>query len=269
MKKIKYKLFRIFSYPFNNGLGQKFLFKMHQIISFSMGYGCVDLSNNSGELPVLKSIIKKSINKDNMFRFIDVGANLGDFIDYTILYSKKFNKKLFADAFEPNTFCFKILKNKYANSKNIRLNNYAVSDSMKEKVLYYDSDYSGSSSLVKSSSHQNDYKEMKIKTISLDKYCNEEIDLLKVDVEGFELNVFKSASNLISDGKIKNIIFEYGGQGVSSRVFFSDIYNFFTKNKYDLFRITPHGYLVKLNSWLPEYEFPKATNFLARFSINK
>ena len=100
---------------------------------------------------------------------------------------------------------------------------------------------------------------MKINTISLDEFCDEDIDLLKVDVEGFELNVFKSASNLIAKGKIKNVMFEYGGQGVASRVFFSDIFNFFVENKYDLFRITPHGYLVKLESWLPEYEFPKAT----------
>ena len=104
---------------------------------------------------------------------------------------------------------------------------------------------------------------MKINTISLDEFCDEDIDLLKVDVEGFELNVFKSASNLIAKGKIKNVMFEYGGQGVASRVFFSDIFNFFVENKYDLFRITPHGYLVKLESWLPEYEFPKATNYLA------
>lgn len=263
MKLIKEKLFRVFSYPFNNKLGQKFLFRIFQIVGYLLGYGCVDLINNSGELPVLKEIIKKSQNKDNTFRLIDVGVNLGDFIDYTISYSKKLNKKAQIDGFEPNIYCYKLLKNKYSKYNYVTINNSAISNSKKEKVLYYDSDYSGSSSLVEPSLIKG-FKKMKIDTISLDECYNSDIDLLKVDVEGFELNVFKSAKNLISKGKIKNIMFEYGGQGVASRIFFSDIFEFFTENKYDLYRITPHGYLVKLNSWLPEYEFPKATNYLAK-----
>ena len=268
MKGVKVKLFRIFSYPFNNKIGQKFLFRIFQIVGYFLGHGCVDLIKNSGELSVLKKIIKDSNNKNNSFSIVDVGVNLGDFIDYSIIFSKKLNKNLNVDGFEPNKFCFELLENKYKKYSNVKINNLAVSNSKNEKVLFYDSDYSGSSSLVKPSISEG-YKEMNINTISLDEYCRVEIDLLKVDVEGFELSVFKSAKKIISKGKIKNIMFEYGGQGVASRIFFYDIFVFFTENKYDLYRIAPHGYLVKLNSWLPEYEFPKATNYLARRSFKK
>ena len=46
---------------------------------------------------------------------------------------------------------------------------------------------------------------MDIKTTTLDEYTSDSIDLLKVDVEGYEMNVFKSAHKLISERKIKNI----------------------------------------------------------------
>lgn len=266
MKVIKEKLFRIFSYLFNNKIGQDFLFRIFQISGYFLGYGCSDLINNSGELPVLKKLIKDSSNKNNSFRIIDVGVNLGYFIDQSIIFSKKFNKNIHVDGFEPNKFCFELLENKYKKYNNVKINNLAISNSKNETVLFYDSDYSGSSSLVKPSNSEG-FKKMKISTISLDEYCSDAFDLLKVDVEGFELNVFKSANELISSGKIKNIMFEYGGQGVASRIFFYDIFVFFTENKYDLYRIAPHGYLVKLNNWIPEYEYPKATNFLARISF--
>ena len=52
-----------------------------------------------------------------------------------------------------------------------------------------------------------------LKTITLDTFCEKEkiskIDILKIDVEGFENNVFKGAKNLIDNNKINCIQMEY------------------------------------------------------------
>lgn len=54
---------------------------------------------------------------------------------------------------------------------------------------------------------------VKVKTITLDSYCQankiSEISLLKIDVEGFELDVLLGASKLINERRIKHIIFEF------------------------------------------------------------
>jgi FkbM family methyltransferase len=80
------------------------------------------------------------------------------------------------------------------------------------ETIYVHPDDSGQSSL-----HKTRGREEKIKKTTLDGFaCEHEIenvDLLKIDVEGHELKVLGGAINLIKDSKIKSIFIEVGFSG--------------------------------------------------------
>ena len=261
--KLKYYIFRFISMLFSFRYGQYLLSRIKWYLNLLGGFGYGGELKFSGELNVLSKIIKESTSESIIY---DIGCNKGDFILYSYKFAKRFNKTLQYHAFEPNHYCYDFIKNKYNDYDNITFSQLAVSDSKNNKILYFDSKFSGSSSLIKPINDKN-FDEMHVKTITLDDYCKTNIDLLKIDVEGHELSVIKSAKKLISENRIKNILFEFGGQGISSRTYFYDIYSFLIANNYNTYRITPSGYLFKINDWSYEYEYFSATNYIAILSI--
>ena len=66
--------------------------------------------------------------------------------------------------------------------------------------------------------------EMEFNLSTLDLFCEREaipnIDFLKIDTEGNELDVLEGAKKLLSGGKIKIIQFEFGECDVFSQSFF-------------------------------------------------
>ena len=106
-------------------------------------------------------------------------------------------------------------------------------------------------------------EEIKIKTI--DSYCDEHaiktINLLKLDIEGHELDALKGAKRMLSSGAIDFIQFEFGGCNIDSRTYFQDFY-YLLKDDFRFFRILKDG-LFPIKSYKEEYEVFITTNFLA------
>ncbi len=150
----------------------------------------------------------QDLSKQELNTCIDVGANLGFVSAILSLHSKK------VFSFEPepkNIERFKDLLEK--NSiRNIEIVEKAVADKS-GKLRFYTSPHAHahhSLGLAHAGQSENNYIE--VETITLDKFCNQnnihEIDCLKVDVEGFEHEVFLGAEELLKNKRIKNIIFE-------------------------------------------------------------
>ena len=104
----------------------------------------------------------------------------------------------------------------------------------------------------------------------VDRYCDEHeiarIDLLKLDVEGHELDVLEGAARMLSRRQIGLITFEFGGTNIDSRVFFREIYNRLRQAEMTVGRITPSGYVFPMPIYRETYERFLATNFLAQLS---
>jgi FkbM family methyltransferase len=154
---------------------------------------------------------------------------------------------------------------------NVKLNNMALGKALGQAELYSERDGSVLASLSKRRLDHFDidfkYSET-IKVDTVDHYCAEHniqhIDLLKLDVEGHELDVLNGATKLLQGKSIEMISFEFGSCNLDSRIFFQDLYYFLKEHGMgNIFRITPSGYLSQIGFYQEAYERFWTTNFVA------
>ena len=202
--------------------------------------------------------------------FIDVGANHG-------LYSKELLKQYGTTLqelhlFEPS----KELVENYLlfNDHRVKVNNVALSNSEGISTLYKVHDNSGLNSLTKRRlDHFNTSmsESESITTVTLDQYVKEhgigKIDLLKIDVEGHELDVLNGATDCLDSNVISCIQFEFGGCNIDTRTFFQDFWYLLSiKYNFKIYRITPLG-ISLVEKYQERDEVFVTTNFLAVKSI--
>jgi FkbM family methyltransferase len=96
-----------------------------------------------------------------------------------------------------------------------------------------------------------------VEVVTLDEYCLERgvdrIDLLKVDVEGFERQVLEGARRMLGTGRVRAIQFEFNEMNVVGRTFMADFFALLGTD-YEIYRLLPHG-LLKLRDgshWINE-----------------
>ena len=154
----------------------------------------------------------------NIETVIDIGSHKGEFLE-TLSKSISFNN---AFTFEPQEKIFKILLQKFPDTNKFHHNNVAVSDTIgKKKINISNLSYTSTLSIENNKSKylkiksflSNDTKQEKdsydVETVTLDTYFKEKNlnnSLLKIDVEGHELNVLEGSKNIIK--KIKYVIIE-------------------------------------------------------------
>jgi len=154
--------------------------------------------------------------------FIDVGANIGS---YTILAACV--SKANVISFEPIPQTFNSLQ------LNIRLNNIeskvrAINKGLGDRnaVLRFTSAYDTVNHVLIDNT-RNDFIEVEV--ITLDDYFSDEgilmPSLIKIDVEGFELNVLKGAGKILQNDALKVIIVEINGCCNSFNIKEIDIHN--------------------------------------------
>lgn len=92
------------------------------------------------------------------------------------------------------------------------------------------------------------------------------IDLLKLDVEGHELDILEGAKKLLLQNKIGCIQFEFGGCNIDTRTFFQDFWYLLTEDhEFDIYRIAPLG-TIKVSRYREMDEMFITTNYIA---VNK
>ena len=121
---------------------------------------------------------------------LDVGANIGN---HSIYFSSKFNKVI---AFEPNADVYELLKFNASQCQNVFPEMIGLGDVEGDFVL---KEISGNlmASWIDKNSDLTDRKTYKIKIKTLDKLNLPEVKFIKIDVEGYEIEVLKGGIDLI------------------------------------------------------------------------
>ena len=176
----------------------------------------------------------------------DVGANRGDItLKYLTLFP---NAKI--HSFEPFPESYKIFISRHKDNLNVRLNKYALSSSIGKATLNVNTSVDTNSLLKSKKIGANSDKscvsvgQIEIEINTIDNYCMQNnitiIDILKIDVQGSEIEVLKGALNMLKKGMIKLIYIEtYFEQQYINQPLFHEIsqllytHNFVLQDIYD------------------------------------
>jgi len=192
---------------------QWFFDRLFRIGLRGMHYGNGAFVTRSGELCLIRKL-SDLVGKKSSILVFDVGSNDGE---YARNFIENYQGSFQMHCFEPSRVAFKRLKELLADRSNIILNNIGLGSELSEELLYFEKEGSTIASLYKLD-HVGLYASLdlseKVQIHTLDEYCKvnnvDEIDFLKIDVEGHEVGVLLGAAKMIDKGKVRAIQFEIG-----------------------------------------------------------
>lgn len=171
--------------------------------------------------------------------YLDIGANIGF---YSLAFAKKLNLNGKVYAFEPNPKTYaQLQRNCCLNTfaANIFTYNLAVSNQEKTIPFYYDKVNSGSATAVFYEDMQGKVEKTEVSAITLDKFIEKEkiaqIELIKIDVEGHEIELLEGAKQALAAKIFKAIQIEFNGQRLHEQgIDLNHFLMLFKENKYRL-----------------------------------
>jgi FkbM family methyltransferase len=205
-------------------------------VDFYRGENNDDISTN-GELRLMQQVLPQC------HVVFDVGAHIGEWTSLAL----GINPRLSIHSFEPSEVTYERLVGR-SFPASVVCNNFGLSSKAEERVLYLFEEGAGINSLYRRQGLESfglttQRHEETVALDTLDHYCQswdiEGIDYLKLDVEGHELEVFKGASKMLEDERIRIIQFEYGGANIDARVFLKDMVGFLSEFGYAFHKIYP------------------------------
>jgi hypothetical protein len=82
-------------------------------------------------------------------------------------------------------------------------------------------------------------------------------------VEGHELDVLAGGARALREGIVRRVLFEFGGCNIDTRTFLQDFYYLLTESGFNIFRVTPSGYLFPLDGYHETFERFRTSLYLA------
>jgi FkbM family methyltransferase len=230
--------------------------RLHTIGIFATGHGTAGLGVElSGE----RHVVELLIHQDSPVVF-DVGAFEGE---YALMVRRMLGGAATIHCFEPNPAAFARLK----GHAGLIAHQVAVASTPGTRTLHEDPSRPTMASLEPEAQRPLGLAttaEISVEAVTLDGFCAEfdidQVDLVKIDAEGAEIEVLRGATELLERCPI--VQFEIGYANLASRTFLRDFYNLLDET-HALYRVAPRG-LVPLGDYQLELEvFVSATNYVA------
>jgi FkbM family methyltransferase len=211
---------------------------------------------SNGELTILKKMTKL-----NLSVVIDGGANIGK---YSLL-TNKYNPDARIYSFEPVENTYKKLQENVDRYKNIfPIKKGLYSENGTKEINIFPSDTHSSLYRIKGPSYESREKK-EVELVRGDDFMKDykinEIDLLKIDLEGAEYEAILGFEEHINKGKIKMIQFEYGYINITTKHLLIDFYSYFDNRDYIVGKIFPKN--VEFRKYEFKHEDFLGPNFLA------
>lgn len=238
---------------------------LYGIAISGMNYGLDGEISEQTEIKLLTQVNCLFQQKESVCIF-DIGANVGNYAKKVLDNISHPHQTI--HCFEPSAHTFAVLYQTHGAKPQFRLNNFGLSDTAGSLKLFKDFEGSGLASLYNRKVFENEALVEMIELKTLDDYCKdnaiEQIDFMKMDVEGNELKVLQGAKEMLAAQRIKMIQFEFGGCNIEAKVFFADIFHLL-EDQFDFYRLLKDGF-QKMPHYKESYEIFYYANFIA---VNK
>jgi FkbM family methyltransferase len=211
----------------------KFTTQLKEVLSKISGYTFY----KNADIPVGSDLIHDLKNKIQLplNTIFDVGANVGQ---TAITFNNYFSDAVIY-SFEPFSMAYGEL---VKNTKNkVKCFDLALGDKIESlEVNIFDDNRSNLNSLKKDVQNIEGSRKEIIKVTTGDAFCLEhnisDIDLLKIDTEGFEIQVLQGFMKMISESKIKALYCEVGFSTVNERnTYLNDLIDFASQNNFQFY----------------------------------
>jgi hypothetical protein len=153
-------------------------------------------------------LLKKHIKQNDTV--LDIGANIGF---YATILSDIVGEKGVVHCFEPDSKNFEHLKKTTADFKNIKINNKAVGPKTEKLKIYTSKNLNVDHRTYKPEEYD---KEIEIDAVSIDDHLtsNPKVDLIKMDIQGFEMQAIQGMQTILDKNKDIKLISEFWPYGL-------------------------------------------------------
>lgn len=235
---------------------QSLFLKMLKLSHAALNYGGGQGVRNSGEIGALH-FLRRQLSKDQ-FTVFDVGANDGDYLSAALDALPKVQ----AHSFEPQQDSFEKLKTRFAGNPAVQVHKLALGRAPGTAQLQYAKTGDTTASLAYV---QNPQRSETVEVSTVDLFCRARnithIDLLKIDTEGFEMDVLLGAHQMIERDGVAAIQFEFGDTFIHTPYHFADFWELLTP-RYRVHRILRSGGTRRILEYSTDLEIYKTSNFL-------
>lgn len=184
--------------------------------------------------------------------FFDIGANIGLFSLHASPIVDK-NGSIYAFEPTPETY-YRLNQNILLNNfKNIIIENTGLSDTSGSTEFHVSTNgYDALNSIVVLSELENNHTTISVNTDTVDNYVKlnkiVHIDLIKVDVEGWELNVLKGATSVLTEPDAPVLMVEFTEKNAfTAGYYLGELYDYLVTLGYKWY-----SYNLKENKLIPE-----------------
>ena len=235
--------------------------------------------------PVVSGAIFFNIYEKNESKFIklncfegmnilDIGANIGY---YTAIFSQLVGVNGTVISIEPDEESYKYLSKSIDsfNYKNVFSFRLAASDTKQKLPLFISKDNRGDNRLYSTNQKR---KSIIVECLTIDELLKENkienLDLIKIDVQGYEPKVLKGMRNIVKSSKKLIILSEFWPKGIleageNPKEFLTTL----RKMQFQLFELNKNGSLIILKpcddqQFIKKYRGRKYTNIVCKKNIN-
>ncbi len=218
------------------------------------------ISDENGETELLDALRRHYRGK---FVYFDVGAHIGTYTDMVVKRFDDYEGHLFDVTKTTYEDCLK----RHGSNKKLIINNAALSDSIGEieyRAYPDDPTRNGIAGVGQEANFKSEIHTAPCWTG--DHYCKthaiDHIDLLKIDAEGYDLHVIRGFDNMLSQGKVDILQFEYNVKHSETRSMLGDFYAHLEKKGYIIGPLRQEG--VKFQDFdFMQNDFKSGPNYVA------
>ena len=227
--------------------------------------GVSDIRRN-GELWLIGRLLSfySTLQREHPLAIIDAGANAGDYSAAVLQEAGRRRCPVDIHAIEPSPRSAGRLRARFADYESVRIVQAAIGNCSGTATLHGGESGSSQASLV-SREVLTGAVGIEVPVLRLEDYLREQsiqtVQLLKLDVEGFELSALEGLGGSLHPDVVDVIQFEYGGTTLDARTTLRDLCDLLSQAGYLIGKLYPHS--VCLCTYAPSMEHYAYSNFVA------